>query len=417
MDNKHKLIDALDKIIKDMMIMALTENDEHNESFFNIESHAMTTLSTAAFPVILGFCDTNSELLHNTNNYFHQAKHAIASEMSSLIPTVFSNCKEDMKPFLTMASRNTDLHKDLIALIIRGANLDNKWHIIINDSLPTSKPGTSTFTLANTLNTRQEDINNHQTDIIELDHQITKISVCLGDLKTSELETRHQKVENIVRLHNVNSIDLGTPLHFRTLSNAQKVTRIHKFVTEFVSPSVGFSTKIITPNTNTRQFEPLAIITFSNPENKYHFEKSFADFRRRHPNCKITISRPAPQTTSSDRDMPDEHNIKMRIGMMYNQKVHEALRQNPEIQYKPLNQQEMEAIKVKLKIKRKPFSMYWEFLCPSNNTTFMAYTQDTNPFTCYDFTDKIANPLTRKHAATNPQYAKRFPPKIHNQQN
>ena len=35
LDNKHKLIDALDKIIKDMMIMALTENDEHNESFFN----------------------------------------------------------------------------------------------------------------------------------------------------------------------------------------------------------------------------------------------------------------------------------------------------------------------------------------------------------------------------------------------
>ena len=103
--------------------------------------------------------------------------------------------------------------------------------------------------------------------------------------------------------------------------------------------------------------------------------------------------------------------------MLYNQKVHEALRHNPEIEYKPLNQQEIEAIKVKLKTKMRPFGAYWEFLCPSNNTTFMAYTQDTNPFTQYDFNNKIANPITRDHAATNPQYATRFPPKIYNKRN
>ena len=187
----------------------------------------------------------------DTNNYYQQAKNAIASDMSSHIPIMFSNCKEEMKPFLTMASRNTDLHRDLNALIIRGANFDNKWHTIINETLPTAKSGTSTCTLGNILNTLQEDTDNHQTNIVELDHQITKISVRLGDLKTSELETRHQQVENVVRLHNINSIDIGTPHHFRTLSNTQKVTRIHKFVTEFISPSVGFSTQIITPNTNT----------------------------------------------------------------------------------------------------------------------------------------------------------------------
>ena len=250
-----------------------------------------------------------------------------------------------------------------------------------------------------------------------MDNQITKISFRLGDLKTSELESRYQKVENVIRLHNINSIDIGTPHHFRTLSHAQKTTRVHQLVTEHVGSSVEFSTQIITPNSSTRPFEPLAIINFSQPSNKYQFERSFADFRRRNPNFKVTTSRPAPQKTISDRDMPDEHDIKLRIGMLYNQKVHEALRHNPEIEYKPLNQQEIEAIKVKLKTKMRPFGAYWEFLCPSNNTTFMAYTQDTNPFTQYDFNNKIANPITRDHAATNPQYATRFPPKIYNKRN
>ena len=118
--------------------------------------------------------------------------------MSSFIPVVFSNAKEEMTPFLTMASRNTALNRDLNALIIRGANFDNKWHMIINDTIPTAKSGTSTGTLATTLATLQETTENHQTGLVELDNQITKISFRLGDLKTSELETRYQKVENII---------------------------------------------------------------------------------------------------------------------------------------------------------------------------------------------------------------------------
>ena len=196
--------------------------------------------------------------------------------------------------------------------------------------------------------------------------------------------------------------------HFRTLSHLEKVQRVHKLVNDHVSPGVGYSTQIITPKTDSRQFEPLAVITFSNSNTKYQFERSFANFRKTNPKFKVTTSRPLPQKTASDRDMPDEHDIKLRIGMLYNQKVGEALRQNPDIEYKPLNQQEIESIKVKLKTKQKPFATYWEFLCPSNNTTFMAYTQHTNPFNKYDFHNKIPNPLTRQHAVTNSQYEKRF---------
>ena len=115
--------------------------------------------------------------------------------------------------------------------------------------------------------------------------------------------------------------------------------------------------------------------------------------------------------------MPDEEDIKFRLGMLYNQKVWVALRLNPNIKYKPLSQQEIEAIKVKLKTKRKPFSTYWEFLCPSNNTTFMAYTPNRNPFSDYNFNNKIANPLTRQQAVTNPLYERRFQPKIYSRRN
>ena len=416
LDNKHKLIDLLDKILKNMMITSLNENDEHNHTFFDTNSEVMNTLSNAALQAILIFCDTQPELLNDSNNHYHQVKQSIASEMSSYIPRIFSNSKEEMTPFLTMASRNTGFNRDLNELLIRGANFDNKWLTIIHDILPTAKSGISTHTLANSVNTIQEDSKKVEFDLHEIDNQITKIGFRLGDLKTSELESRYQQVENTIRIHNINSIDEGTPNHFRTLSHTEKVTRVHQLVDNHVSPGTGYNTQVITPNTNTnnRQFEPLAIITFSNSGSKYQFEKSFADFRRKNPNYKVTTSRPTPQTTSSDRDMPDEHDIKLRIGMLYNQKVGEALRHNPDIGYKPLNQQEIEAIKVHLKTKKKPFSTYWEFLCPSNNTTFMTYTPHTNPFNNYNFHTKIANPLTRQHATTNPQYEKRFPPKIYN---
>ena len=164
--------------------------------------------------------------------------------------------------------------------------------------MPTAKSCTSTFTLANTLETLQEDTENHQSDITELNHQITKISVRLGDLKTSELESRYQQVEKTIKIHNINSIDEGTSHHFRTLAHSEKIKRVHQLVNDHVSPGTGYSTQVITPKNGTRQFEPLAIITFSNPSNKYQLEKSLADFSRNNPRFKVTTLRPPPTTNS-----------------------------------------------------------------------------------------------------------------------
>ena len=56
-----------------------------------------------------------------------------------------------------------------------------------------------------------------------MDDQITNFNVSLGDIKASEMETCYQNVKNVIRLHNIiNSIDSGTPYHFRMVSHTQK---------------------------------------------------------------------------------------------------------------------------------------------------------------------------------------------------
>ena len=412
--HKHKLINSLDCTLKNMMIKALTENDEHNANFFNQDGEPMGKLTDAAFQSFLVFCDTYPELSRDTNGHYDTAKKSLASEMSAHIPVILTTYKEDFTPFLTISARQNVLNKELNELIIKGANFDNKWHIIIHETMPTAKASTTNHTLANTMYTLEKETEKHNTNIIDMEHQITKMSVRLGDLKTSELEARHQQVENIIRLHNINALDEGTPHHFRTLKHPEQLKRIHNLVNEHLSAGVGYSTQIISPREGSRHFESLAIITFLNPNSKYEFEKNFAEYRRKNPSTKITSSRPAPQKTSSDRDMPDSNDIKEKIGMLYNQKASEARQINPSTEYNQLSKEEIGAIQVQLKTKRKPFSTYWEFLCPTNNTTFMVYTPDRNPFMDYDFNAKIANPLTRKHALSDPQYGKRFPPKIYN---
>ena len=89
-----------------------------------------------------------------------------------------------------------------------------------------------------------------------------------------------------------------------------------------------------------RQFKPFAIVSFSNPANKFEFEKKFSDCRHKNLSFKVTTSRLKPPETASDRDIPDEYDIKERLGMLYNQKVKEAHRQNLYTDFAPLTQQE-----------------------------------------------------------------------------
>ena len=414
LDNKHKLIDTLDTALKELMIKALSDKDEQNTLFFNTDSDQMNKLTDTAFQTFLALCDNYPDLKRDNNGHYENAKKDLATSLSSHIPIILNASKSELTPFITIQSRGTALNKELTEIIIRGANFNNKWTTIIHDTMPTASSNISTHTLANTMHNIQNNTEKNESNIIELDHQISKISTRIGDLKTLEMEMRHQKVENIIRLHNITSIGQGTPYHFRALSHANQMKEISNIIDQSLPGNHGYSINIITPKDNTRHFEPLAIITFSNSSSKFEFEKNFADYCRKNQSFKVTSSRPSPQKTTSDRDQPDIGDIKSKLGMLYNQKISEAQQHNPNIAYKPLNPQEIDAIQVQLKHTNKPFSTYWEFLCPTNNSTFMVYTPNINPFQEYDFNNPIANPLTRRHAITEPKYQKRFPPKIHN---
>ena len=171
LENKHNLIDLLDKLLKDAMIKTLDEKDENNQKFFDTDSKAMTEISNAAFQIFLINCDNNQDLKKQGTEHYDQAKKSLASEMSAKIPNMLNKFKDDLTPFLTLASRNTTPNKDLFALIIRGANFENKWFNVIHDSIPTPKSGTSTCTNI------QNDTEHHKTEINEIENQLTKISV------------------------------------------------------------------------------------------------------------------------------------------------------------------------------------------------------------------------------------------------
>ena len=138
----------------------------------------------------------------------------------------------------------------------------------------------------------------------------------MGDLKTSEMEHRSKALENDIRIHNINHLDEGTDHHFRALNFTDQIKRIHKLVTDHLTTkNASFTTQIFAPKSGSKHFEALAYVKFSSPGLKFEFEKNFANFKRNNPGCKLTTSRPSPQRTQSDRDLPSISDIKTRIGM------------------------------------------------------------------------------------------------------
>ena len=189
-------------------------------------------------------------------------------------------------------------------------------------TLPTARAPVTTHTLMTQVTTMDEKITTLEHNHTETDHQITKIATRMGDLRTSELEQRTKVLETDIRIHNINTLDEGTENHFRSLNFTNKISRIHKLVSSLISSKdASYTTQIFSPKPGSKHFEPLAYVKFSTSAMKFEFERNFANFKRNNPGCKISTSRPAPQRTQSDRDMPTITDIQTRIGMLYTQAV------------------------------------------------------------------------------------------------
>lgn len=410
----HSVILMMDTSIKTALINLLTMPDPQVIAFFSANSDDLNKLSSNIFTEIFSFISTSELFTSATSGgTLHlEASHQIAESITTnLAPTIIKHKDVFLRSVLSPA-RNDAQTKPLVELIINGANYDNIWKEVLC-TLKTGKSLVSSHSLSLKIDSIEQNVLKQKRDYVEIDHQITKIATRMGDLKTSEMEHRSKALENDIRIHNINHLDEGTDHHFRALNFTDQIKRIHKLVTDHLTTkNASFTTQIFAPKSGSKHFEALAYVKFSSPGLKFEFEKNFANFKRNNPGCKLTTSRPSPQRTQSDRDLPSISDIKTRIGMLYNQAVLSAKQKNPN-SFKELNQTEIEAIQVSQKERHKPFKVYYEFLCPSNNITFMPYSLNSNPFAEYDFSQHIPNPVTRKHALSDKSYEKRFPPKVY----
>ena len=413
LNTKHTFIMIIDTAFKTAIKELLSVPENQVLAFFSISSEDLKQFSSNIFTKIFSLtiesfpAASEGEELHREG-----CQHITECITANLAPTIIKYKDVFLSTVLSPA-RNDINTKPLVELIINTANYDTIWLEVIY-ALPTAFSPVTAHTLLSKVSIVENKVTTLEHNHTEMDHQITKIATRMGDLRTSEMEQRSKAIENDIRIHNINSLDDGTVNHFRTLNYTNQIARIHKLVSEHITTNnPSFTTQIFSPKSGSKHFEALAYVKFSSRELKFEFEKNFANFKRNNPGCKVTTSRPAPPRTQSDRDMPTMTDIKTRIGMLYNQAVISAKHKNPNIAYNPLNQEEIDAIQVSLKERHRPYKVFYEFLCPTNNTTFMPYTLTTNPFSEYDFKHSIPNPITRKHAQSDKSYEQRFPPRIH----
>ena len=60
------------------------------------------------------------------------------------------------------------------------------------------------------------------------------------------------------------------------------------------------------------------------------------------------------------------------------------------------------------KTSKNPFRVFFEFVDPSNNVTFMKFIPNSDPFTGFDFKQDIPNPANRDKAKTDEAYKYRY---------
>jgi hypothetical protein len=78
---------------------------------------------------------------------------------------------------------------------------------------------------------------------------------------------------------------------------------------------------IFKPRGNNKKFEPLALLTFQTPSDKFNFEKTFANYKRATPNENLGISRPQPPKTAGPNDIESIQSVKEKIGNLYNAEI------------------------------------------------------------------------------------------------
>ena len=134
----------------------------------------------------------------------------------------------------------------------------------------------------------------------------------------------------MLRLYSLNNID-----GFRNAARPKK-EKLVKSITNEIAPQCNYKIDLIYPQEKaSKQFEPLAVLTFPNPQQKYTFEKLFSINRKKNSDFKITSSRAKPDTSIHDAHLPAEADVRKETANFYNTALSKC--KNPYEAFTPLN--------------------------------------------------------------------------------
>jgi hypothetical protein len=405
----------VDNLLKKAMVEAMS-NDKNPNDFFHLNSERMNTLSDHINTTVKKMLN-DKDIIDIANTHFTGAQSHIATIISSQLEPMLTENQDFFNKFTPKQPKPSPTEINMLDTIIYAANFDSRLKSLLFESLPTAKTIQSVNTLSTQLSATKIDTFNNTKATNENKNNISKAAFQIGHLKTSQTETSHRAVETQIRIHNINTIVMDNHTNFKDLDENKQKEEIMKIVATH-GERPGACT-IIKPRTNAKHFDALAIVTFKQTSHKYTFERAFAAWKRTSPvkNEKLTISRAPPGKAPGDLQLDTPNDIRQQIAGLYQIKMAESKVQHPGIKHygeDELTKEEIQSMPVQLKTKHRPFATYWEFLDPTNNTTYNTHMPGSNPFDHHDFTNPIPNPTTRNESKTRPEYrdkVKLRPPK------
>ena len=283
LDKHFMLTKCLDSHFKDFLVNTLPNDDDTNNKIIDASSPDFTNFCNSIFALTSQLINDLKLSKDDCGDFGDDAIKAIATALANNASPVITAHKECITPFILSPNRtNNTSTNDIYKLVILGANFDQMWNTLIHSSLPSSHNKVSISTLTNMHAKLSDTVSEQTIQVTELDHQVTKLAVRLGDLRTSELEFKYKELEFEIRVHNINSLDFGTPTHFRALTYPKKVTAVHDFVKSHMdNQSVAFSTQIMQPKQGGRHFETLVILRFIHTADKFEFEEKNLNIQKK----------------------------------------------------------------------------------------------------------------------------------------
>ena len=350
------------------------------------------------------------------NNFFDAASEKISCQVAEAATTALKDptSKENIIALLSTAINQPSSLTSNIAhaitgkeasyeLAIRTANLSDVWALAM-ETLPSGSPTKSLQTLSEELHDLEIKNKSTEDSAFRSTERIKNITSKVSQLTVAEVISRHQGVEAMLRLHSLNNIK-----GFRVADRSKKEELVRS-LTQQIAPRCNYELELIYPQEKaTKQFEPLAILTFSNPQQKYTFEKLFSVYRRGNPEFKISSSRAKPDSSIHDAHLQTDDEVRRQIGKYYNKAIEEC--KDPLKAFSPLTDNEVQAMQLNQKTLKNPPRVYYEFLDPSNGTFFSTFSPNFCPFKEHDFRQPIPNPHLRKIADHDAQYKQKFKPR------